>query len=244
MISKIDELSIIFPIYNEEVRLKKNLKEIIRFLKKSKKKIEIIFVDDGSQDASGKILKNFISEIKLKNKSFKYLRLNKNYGKGYALKMGVKKSNYSWILTSDIDLSVPLNQIIIWEKLYNLASKKIVFGSRNLKGSKVKKNFIRFILGWFFNNIISIVLNISIADTQCGFKLYKKSPAKKIFSNLSINGFTHDLELVILAKKSKINIIELPVTWTHKNGSKLNIFYDPLKMFLNIILLKVKFFKS
>ena len=71
-------------------------------------------------------------------------------------------------------------------------------------------------------------------DTQCGYKLYKTSVAKKIFKKLKSNGFEHDLELVMLLKKYNITIKELPVYWTHKNDSKLNIFYDPLKMLIGI----------
>ena len=90
----------------------------------------------------------------------------------------------------------------------------------------------------FFNTI----LKISLHDTQCGYKIYKKEIAKKLYSKLTNYGFTHDLELVLILKEMKIQIIELPVKWTHKAGSKVNIFLDPLKMFLNILLLRFKYF--
>ena len=149
-------------------------------------------------------------------------------GKGYAIKHGVKKTSKKWILTTDIDLSVSLNQILEWEKYYPLHSKNIIFGSRNLSQSKVEKNFFRFVLGNFFTFFVKLFLNISLFDTQCGFKLYKKTTAKKIFSQLTNYGFTHDLELVIISKKLEFEIIELPVKWTHKR-SKLNIFLNQLK---------------
>ena len=71
--------------------------------------------------------------------------------------------------------------------------------------------------------------------------MYKKTTAKKIFSQLTNYGFTHDLELVIISEKFKFEIIELPVKWTHKKGSKLNIFFEPIKMLLNIIYLRFKY---
>ena len=72
-------------------------------------------------------------------------------GKGYALKIGVQKSSLNWILTTDIDLSVPLVQILEWEKSHNFKFDEVIFGSRNHKESKVSKNFFRFVLGKIFN---------------------------------------------------------------------------------------------
>ena len=239
----INELTIIFPLFNEEKRLKKTFSEIQNFKKKvRKKKIEIIFVDDGSQDKSKSLLDSFIHKASSKKFNIKYYKLSKNMGKGYALKIGIKKSSLKWILTTDIDLSVPLSQILDWEKNNYLKSKKVIFGSRNHERSKVNKNFLRYVLGTLFNFFVNTILQISLLDTQCGFKLYKRSIAKKIYSKLTNYGFAHDLELVLILKQKKIEIIELPVKWSHKSGSKVNIFLDSIKMFLNIIFLKFKYF--
>ena len=239
----IKKLSIIFPLYNEEKRLKKTFLEINKFKKKNKDiKLEILFVNDGSSDKSAVLINNFIINNKTKNLKIKYLKLNSNMGKGFALKFGVKKATMPWILTIDIDLSVSLFQITKWESSKFLKKEKIFFGSRNLKNSIVKKSLHRFFLGKIFNFLIKKILNISLFDTQCGFKLYKKNEAKNIFSKLTNYGFTHDLEIVLLARIKNIKIKELPVKWLHKSGSKLNIFYDSIKMFLNIFLLKIKYF--
>ena len=239
----IKELSIIFPLFNEEKRLQNTFLEIIKFKKKLKKrKIEIIFIDDGSSDKSKKLIDKFINKSNSKNFKIKSFKLKKNMGKGYALKVGVKKSSLKWILTTDIDLSVPLFQIFNWENNgFFKSKKKVVFGSRNLEESDVKKNFVRYILGKFFNFFVYTILNISLLDTQCGYKIYQSKIAKKIFSKLTNYGFTHDLELILILKEMKIQIIELPVKWTHQAGSKVNIFFDPIRMFLNILYLRFKF---
>ena len=239
----IKKLSIIFPLYNEEKRLNQTFLEINKFKKKNKNmKLEILFVNDGSSDKSAFLINNFIMNNKMKNLKFKDLKLKSNMGKGYALKFGVKRATMPWILTLDIDLSVSLFQITKWESSKFLKKEKIFFGSRNLKNSIVKKSLHRFLLGKLFNFLVKIILDISLFDTQCGFKLYKRNEAKNIFSKLTNYGFTHDLEIVLLARKKKIKIKELPVKWLHKSGSKLNILYDSSKMFLNIFLLKIKYF--
>lgn len=235
----ISNLSIIFPLFNEENRLPRSLLKIIKFLKSEKKrKIEIILVNDGSRDKSLQLINAF----KKKNKSkfnIKIVSLPINKGKGFAIYEGIKCAKYEWILTSDIDHSVSLSQLNIWEKKnYILDNNFTYIGSRTHKNSIVNKLLLRSFLGGIFSLIIKLLFKIKLTDTQCGFKLYKKNIAKKCFRNLIRPGYEHDIEVIIKLKKYKIKIIELPVKWTHKKHSKVNIFIDPLKMFLGILILK------
>jgi|TARA_B100001079_G_C16339417_1_gene482821 dolichyl-phosphate beta-glucosyltransferase len=230
-----NSLTIIFPFYNEENRINKSLDKISKFVKFNiSLDLEIIFVNDGSNDRTDKIIHEFL-EINDK-KIYKYFKENKNMGKGYALKIGVKNAEKDWILTSDIDLSVPLEQIKLWKDKNKIeADSKVYFGSRNVGDSKVVKKFYRFILGTIFNNLIKFLFKININDTQCGFKLYEKEIAKDIFEKLETFGFAHDIELVIILNAQGIKIKELPVNWTHISGSKLNIFLDTFKMLIDIL---------
>jgi len=239
----IKSLSIIFPVFNEELRLNSGFNHIKSFLREKKKfKTEIIFVDDGSKDKSYKMIKNFILSQNKRNR-FKVLRLKKNLGKGGALKLGVKKATYDWILTTDVDMSVSLFQFLEWVKKKFINKKYFVyFGSREHKKSIVKKNFFRNILGFIMRFLILLILKINIKDTQCGFKLYKKKVAKIIFPKIKNNGFDHDLEIVLQLKFKKIKIIELPVRWIHKDNSSLNILLDPIKMFIGILRMRIRYF--
>jgi dolichyl-phosphate beta-glucosyltransferase len=234
----IDSLSIIFPVYNEASRLKKSFFKINNFLIKKKfTEIEIIFVDDGSYDCSNKLIQKFINQkcFIYKKVKFKLIKLKKNYGKGFALKQGVKYATKNWILTSDIDQSVSLNQIIKWKNHYVTNSCSVYFGSRLIDGSKVKKTKTRYLFGILFRLITMVLFKKFKLDTQCGFKLYKQKNAKKIFSNLHIAGFSHDIEILIICSKLKYNFKELPVNWTHVGRGKLNIFYHPIIMLIEII---------
>ena len=164
-------------------------------------------------------------------------------GKGSALKLGVEKAKHDWILTTDIDMSVSLFQFSNWMKKKLIHRKYFVyFGSRTHEKSIIKKNILRNVLGDIMRFFISTILNIKMKDTQCGYKLYKKAVAKLIFSKLKNYGFAHDLELVLLLKSKHTKIRELPVKWTHKNNSSLNILWDPVKMLVGIFLLKFRKF--
>ena len=73
------------------------------------------------------------------------------------------------------------------------------------------------------------------------FKLYKKKVAKLLFKKVKDNGYVHDVEVVLLSKKYNYSLKELPVVWTHRNDSKLNLLTDTFKMFYNLIKIKKNF---
>jgi len=238
----INSISIVFPFYNEEKRIPKLLKKIEKFNNNNKYNLEYIFVDDGSEDVSLKLIRDFKKKTEL---NIKIIRYNFNMGKGYALKRGVASASKEWILTTDIDLSVKLEQINIWlSKKKILNNKNIYFGSRLLKDSNIiaKKN--RILIGGIFNIFLRLIFDkdfIKIKDTQCGFKLYPNKIAKKIFMNLKENGFIHDVEILILIRLKKYDINELAVAWKHQNGSKINLFIDSFKMLFGLFRLKLKY---
>ena len=237
-------LSVIFPLYNEEKRLHFTFKDILKFNKKNIfSKVEYLFIDDGSKDESSLRIANFIKKNKRKNIKYRLIKLKSNSGKGYALKIGVEKSTLKWILTLDTDISVSLDQINIWQKKYNLlstSSDKVFFGSRSLPDSKITYKFYRKFLGIIFSNFVKFLFNTNLNDSQCGFKLYEKKAAKKIFKQLKNNGFSHDVEIIKICQIYNIKIDEIPVNWTHRKDSKLNIFIDTFKMFFELI--RIKFF--
>jgi len=236
----IKNLSIIFPLYNEENRLLKSFNKILKYCKKEKnRKLQIIFVNDGSSDKSFQLLSSF----KKKNeKKFKITLVNidQNRGKGFAINKGINYAIYDWILTTDIDHSVNLDQINNWEKKGFINKNTFVYiGSRTHRDSKVKKIFLRHLMGMVLSLFIKLFFNIHLSDTQCGFKLYKKKIAKIIFKKLIRPRYEHDVEIIIRLILKKIKFQELPVKWKHEKQSKVNIFFDPFKMFLGIIILKL-----
>ena len=237
----IKSLSVVFPLYNESKRLHYTFYDIEKFRKKKLiKNIEYIFVDDGSTDTSIKILNNFLNKKKFLK--YKIIKIKKNLGKGNALKKGIFLSKNEWILTLDADISVSLLQLNDWiKKKYIKNNTFIYFGSRNLKNSKIEFKIHRKILGIMFSFLLNMMFQVNIKDTQCGFKLYKNKVAKLLFKKIRDNGYVHDVEVVLLSKKYNYSLKELPVAWTHKNDSKLNLLTDTFKMFYNLIKIKKYF---
>ena len=231
----IKSISIIYPVFNEEKRLNKTFLDIIKFEKSNKfLKKEYIFVNDGSLDQTLSVIKSkFKNNKKIKVKLVSY---NKNMGKGYALKRGVRIAKNDWVLTADADCSVSNFQLIKWiQKKYLNQNNLIYFGSRNHYLSIVKKKKLRKIVGIIFKFSIRFFFNIKISDTQCGFKLYKLNIAKKIFRKVSINDYMHDIEICIIAKKLNIKIKDLPLKWTHVDQSKINFVSDFFKVAFSLM---------
>ena len=229
----IKSVSIIYPVFNEEKRLKKTFLDISKFEKLNKfLKKEYIFVNDGSSDQTLSLIKEKFKN----NKKVKVVSYNKNMGKGYALKKGVQIAKNDWVLTNDADCSVSNFQLIKWiQKKYLDQNNLIYFASRNHHLSIVKKKALRKIVGVIFKFVIRIFFKIKISDTQCGFKLYKLNIAKKIFKMISTNDYMHDIEICIIAKKLNFKIIDLPIKWIHVDQSKINFVRDFFKVAFSLI---------
>ena len=229
----IKSISIIYPVFNEEKRLKKTFLDIMKFEQSNKLlKKEYIFVNDGSSDQTLSVIKKQFKN----NKKVKVVSYNKNMGKGYALKRGVQIAKNDWVLTTDADCSVSNFQLLKWiQKKYLNQNDLIYFGSRNHPSSVVKKKTLRKIVGIIFKFSIRLFFQIKISDTQCGFKLYKLNIAKKIFKKILIYDYMHDIEICLIAKKLKLKIRDLPVKWTHIDHSKINFVSDFFKIAFSLI---------
>ena len=239
---KKDHTSIIIPLYNEEVRLDYCFDIIEKFLKKNRNFFfEIIFVNDGSIDYSKKKILKFINKNKKKflNSKIKLISYTKNMGKGYAIKRGILVSKSKWILTCDLDMSVLPEQYLTWKRKKLIKNTNCAYiASRTHKNSKIKSKFVRRRLGSTLKLILFNFFNLKISDTQCGFKVFHSSYIKKIFYKIKCYGYAFDVETILLLNNNNIKIVELPILWIHRPGSKVNLIKDSVRFFLDLLNLK------
>ena len=234
-------LSIIIPLYNEESRLKESLYTLITFLSnRNKKKIETIFVSDGSTDNTNDLIHFFILKNK-KKYNLKLIKYKKNIGKGYAIKKGIMSANHEWQLICDADMSVNVNQFQSWYKKKLIKNKNVAyFGSRNHKNSKIITTIKRRYFGLIFIYILKFLFKIQIEDTQCGFKVFHKNYSSKVFRKLKSYRFAFDVEIILILQKNNIHINELPLKWIHKKDSKLNLIKDIPIMLYDLLKIKLR----
>ncbi|MCI4444401.1 MAG: glycosyltransferase family 2 protein [Candidatus Aminicenantes bacterium] len=225
-------LSIIIPAYNEEKRLGLTLRKIIDYFNSRKIQAEIIVVDDGSSDRTAEVAHEILTEWP----ASKVIIQQKNKGKGAAIKEGVLKASGELILYTDADLSTPIEEI---EKFLPLTAEgyDVVIGSRALPGSAIRKrqSWIREHMGKAFNFLVRLMLIKGIKDTQCGFKLFRREAARKIFTQLECQGFAFDVEVLWLAQKFGYKIAQVPVVWVNSPESKVMLFRSSIRMFLDLL---------
>ena len=228
MISK--EITLVLPTKNHEGLVLDNLKYIDSYLKNNFTNYEIIVVSNGSSEHNVNLLKQ-------KNNIYINHLIFEQSGKGFAVREGIKKSSYKYILICDADLSVDIKYVKkFFENGTPLAS--FVVGSRKLNDSSVEKTpLIRLLSGGIFTYLTKYYLGINISDTQCGFKLIDKSQFLNC-NKYNSNDFFYDVELFLLAKKLFLNVTEVPVKYIHNNKSSISLFSDSVKMFFKIITIK------
>ncbi len=230
------KLSIIIPFYNEAQRLPKSIGQVLEYLENQTHDWELILVDDGSQDHSIEYLNEFLTDARIK-----LLTHEKNSGKGSAVKTGILSSNGDLVLFSDADLSTPIYEI---EKLLDAINSgyKIAIGSRDVLGSHITKKqpFIRRALGKIARTIIRSVLKMPYLDTQCGFKMFESSVAKKYFADMKTKRWSFDYEILYRAKKDGIFAKEVPVYWHDDTKSKINITQDYINCFIDLIKIRAQ----
>lgn len=231
-------LSVIIPLYNEQVRLK-NLTRVYIFLDQQKFNYEVILINDGSTDKTLKKLSELSAGFK-----FTLITYEKNRGKGFAVKTGMLAAKGQYLLFTDIDLSTPMEEFTKF--LPFLKKTNIIIGSRKTKGSTLQKRqgFIRENLGRGFTLLSQIILNLYLSDFTCGFKCFPKQAAKKIFSKQKIDRWSFDSEILLLAKQFRYKIKEVPVDWSNDPRTKVRFPHDIIRSLLDLYKIRYNWLKK
>jgi glycosyltransferase involved in cell wall biosynthesis len=171
-----------------------------------------------------------------------------NRGKGYSVKHGMLAAKGEWALFTDADLSSPIGEV---EKLWTAAeraSAQIAVGSRAVDRSLVgvHQPVLREAVGRVFNAAMRLVTGLPYKDTQCGFKLFRTSAAREVFSLQQLDGFGFDVEVLFIAKRLGLRSVEVSVRWDNVEGTKVSLllgfaaFLDLLKVRRNALQGKYK----
>lgn len=225
-------LSIIFPAFNEADRLPESLLKTVEYLREQDYTWEIIVVDDGSSDGTGKAASDILLQMQTPGR---IITLEQNRGKGAAVNEGLRAASGRFVFFSDADLSTPIEELA---RMLPLLSEgcDIVIGSRAQSDSQleVHQPFLREFAGRIFNVFVQSIVFQGIKDTQCGFKGFRRDVIPPLTGSQKIHGFAFDVELLWLARRFGMIVKVVPVRWHHKEASKVGFFKDSLKMFLDL----------
>lgn len=219
----------VIPAYNEEKRLGPTLQNLQEWLDRWGSPFEVLIVDDGSRDDTPAIAQRYADE----HPGFWLHRLDRNRGKGAAVREGFSRSRGEFVLFSDADLSTPIEEYPrLQEKLDD--GSDFVIASRGLPGSDlvVRQAWYREWMGKTFNGFVRLLTGIPFRDTQCGFKLIRGPLARELAAEMREEGFAFDVELILLASRKGSRLCELPVQWKNDERSRVDPIVDSARMLL------------
>ncbi len=225
------DLSIVIPAFNEEERLRVSLPRVLEYLRGREMQYEVLVVDDGSRDRTAEVARGY------SNTGVEALSLERNQGKGGAVRHGVLASRGQRVLITDADLSTPIEDLEVLEAELAMGSTGIAIGSRALDASQIQVHqpLYRELMGKSFNRLVGLLALRGIRDTQCGFKLLEGNTARELFAEVVTRGFSFDVELLFLARRRGFEIREVAVRWKNHPDSKVHPLIDPLRMLGEIL---------
>jgi glycosyltransferase involved in cell wall biosynthesis len=164
-----------------------------------------------------------------------------NRGKGYAVRSGMLAAKGDWILSTDADLSAPIEELGKLIAAARRESAVVAIGSRALdrKLVKVHQPWMREASGRAFNLVMRLVTGLPFRDTQCGFKLFRKDAAREIFSRQIEDGFSFDVEDLLIARTLGLRSVEVPVEWSNVEGTKVSLAQG-LKSFTDLVRIRAR----
>jgi glycosyltransferase involved in cell wall biosynthesis len=229
--SKIVQVSIVFPAYNEVNYLYPAVEKTVQTLNELKYSYEIIIAEDGSTDGTAERSE----ELAKKFSYVKHIHCEKRLGRGTALKNALMQCRGEVLVYMDLDLATDLKSLKPLIEAIAVEGYDVSIGSRLLPESKVERSFRRSISSKSYNFLVRHMLGSKVRDHQCGFKAFKKEPLLNLLDEVEATHWFWDTELLVRAYRHGYRVKEIPVEWKSGKDTKVNLTKDSSRMFGNII---------
>jgi glycosyltransferase involved in cell wall biosynthesis len=220
-------LSIIIPVYNEELTVGNIIDRVKLVMQQTGLKNEIIVVDDCSYDKSLEVAKK---------RSAKIYTLKQHLGKGYALRAGFAKAKSDIIVTIDSDGSHRPEELprVLAPILQDKAD--LVIGSRYLNQKNVAARKLNAFGVKLFNYFIQLLTGVAVTDSQSGYRAMKREVLKN--QNLKSGEYEIESEMLVKTAKKNFRITEVPISFEQRTYGRSGVdpLIDGFKILLSIIL--------
>lgn len=228
-------LTVIFPAHNEQERLLNSLTATENHLKTKTFTYEIIIVENGSSDDTLAVASDFAAS----REHVKVFHLDQP-GKGRAIQYGMHMATGQYRFICDVDLSMPIGEIDHFLPPQQ-SGYDIAIASREAKGAvRYNEPPYRHFVGRIFNGLVQLLVLPNLNDTQCGYKCFTAEAADLLFPKMTITGWTFDVEILAIARKLKMKVIEVPIKWYYRKGSKVHVIRDSVRMAMDLLIIRRK----
>ena len=234
-------VSIIIPAYNEEARLPPTLQRIAAYLRQQNYRAEVLVVENGSTDQTAAVVRQFIAQHGEPSANFTIQLLQSAKGKGAAVKYGMLHGKGDYLIMSDADLSVPIEDLFKFiPPTLPAHSFDIAIASREVPGAvRHGEPGYRHLMGRVFNFLVRVMAVPQIHDTQCGFKCFTREAAQFLFPLQRIDGWGFDVEVLHIASRHDLQMIEIPVDWYYGQNSRVEPVRDTINMVKELIKVRI-----
>ncbi len=225
---------VLVPLYNESAIVRAVHGEFVRFVA-SHPNWQITFIDDGSTDDTVEVLRESLRSDSAGG-SLRLIVTPRNGGKADAIALGIAQSTTDKVLFIDGDLAYSLDHLDALDRALDRAP--IAIGSRAVAGGVKSRRLLRGLSGGSYNLLMRLVLGLPFRDTQAGLKGFRREAAKELFARRRRGGFGFDAELLFIAKRLSLDVVETPaaVSANHSAlGSNVRIMRDSCSMFLGLL---------
>ena len=225
----------VVPCFNEEARLPPSLAAALAYLESAGRAYELVLVDDGSCDATPRLIR----EAERSHPTVRGVLLAPNRGKGRALAEGVRVTTGRLVLISDVDFSAPIEELPKLEAAIE-GGAGVAIGSRAKRGAReVDQPLHRRAMGKGFNLLVQALLLPGLWDTQCGFKLFRGEVARDLFGRMQTDGFAFDVEVLYLARRSGLEVTEVPVRWKNSDTTRVQAVRHSREMLMDLLRIRM-----
>ncbi len=228
-------LSIVIPAYNESARIGKTLRELVMYLEQQPGGGEVIVVDDGSKDDTVGVAEGVFAERRARGVEGRVIRVQPNKGKGNAVRAGLLAARNTVAAFFDADLSMPVTETPKLVEPIRSGQYDVVFGSRALDRRLIGTHqpWTREQSGRVFNFVMRRLTGLPFKDTQCGFKAFRMDVCRPVVEGALIDRFGFDVELLFIAHRAGLRMLEYPVRWDDVAGGSVS-FKTGLKGFAEL----------
>jgi len=233
-------LSVVIPAYNEAAKIQRDLESLFAYLQSRPFTAEALIVSDGSTDRTAEIARSFAGP----GRSVRVLTLDRNRGKGRAVKAGVMAARGRFILTADAGTCVPYDNLERGLALLESGRYDAALGSRVVAGAVIRRRQpgYRRAGARVFRGTVRLTMGIrNVTDTQCGFKLFERTAGQAVFARNRVDGFMYDLETVLNARRLGLRLAEFPVDWTNDPDTRLSLIDGVMRNVKDLVRLRLRF---